>query len=76
MKNIETKKWLNKAIRRHERHMDGKEPTTGNEGSISQRLMMEEMKYALISLDKEVNETSWYKENIKKFPDESSSMNM
>lgn len=51
MENVtEAKKWLGIAIRRHERHMEGTEPTTGTDGEISQKLMMEEMKYAQKSL--------------------------
>lgn len=62
--------WLAIAIRRHERHMMGDEPTTGKDGEISQRLMMEEMKYAM-KLLKGVNEPQikWYRDNISKFPD-------
>lgn len=71
----ESKKWLNIAIRRHERHMAGKEPTTGADGTISQTLMMEEMKYALKALvDGYVVTTTWYDNNIGKFPDKPSSM--
>lgn len=71
----ESKKWLNIAIRRHERHMTGKEPTSGANGEISQKLMMEEMKYALKSLtDGSVVPTFWYVQNVAKFPDKSSSM--
>jgi type VI protein secretion system component VasF len=71
MENItEAKMWLEIAIRRHERHMKGTEPTTGTDGEISQNLMMEEMKYALSALvDGFVLTSSWYDENIKKFPD-------
>lgn len=61
------KKWLEIAILRHERHMAGKESTAGKEGEISQKLMMEEMKYALRALyDGYVVTTSWYDENINK----------
>lgn len=71
----EAKKWLNIAIRRHSRHMDGKEPTTGADGEISQKLMMEEMEYALKSLtDGWVVTTIWYDKNVLKFPDKPSSM--
>lgn len=73
--NTEAEKWLQIAIRRHERHMAGKEPTTGVNGEISQKLMMEEMKYALKSLtDGRVVTTIWYDRNIVNFPDKSSSM--
>lgn len=66
----DAKKWLQIAIRRHERHMAGKEPTSGKDGEISQRLMMEEMKYALASMgDSDAVTTFWYDENIDKFPD-------
>lgn len=73
MENIEeSKKWLGIAIRRHERHMAGKEPTTGADGEISQKLMMEEMKYALDDLEKGwVVTSAWYDANISKFPDKS-----
>lgn len=71
----EAKKWLQIAIRRHERHMAGKEPTTGGEGEISQKLMMEEMKYALDAIVKGWAITSlWYDSNIVKFPDTPKSM--
>ena len=73
----EAKKWLAIAIRRHERHMKGTEPTTGTDGEISQKLMMEEMKYAQKSLvDGWVVTTSWYDQNITKFPDKPSSGGM
>lgn len=65
---MSAKNWLSKAIQRHERHMSGKEPTTGGDGEISQKLMMEEMKYALKALDGEVSPTDWYTKNVKKFP--------
>ena len=69
----ESKKWMSIAIRRHERHMSGTEPTTGNGGEISQKLMMEEMKYAQKSLSGRMVETSvWYDMNITKFPDKHS----
>lgn len=57
--------WLQKSISRHERHMMGKEPTTGKDGDISQRLMMEEMQYALRALKgtKEVPASDWYNKN-------------
>lgn len=67
----ESKNWLKIAIRRHERHMSGKEPTIGVNGEISQRLMMEEMIYALKTLEKGYVVTgNWYDNNIKKFPDQ------
>lgn len=66
----EAKKWLQIAIRRHERHMEGKEPTSGADGEISQRLMMEEMKYALNAMSAMwVVTSNWYDRNIVKFPD-------
>lgn len=40
------KEWLNKAIQRHERHMNG----TENTSEVSQMLMMDEMKYAMQAL--------------------------
>ena len=62
--------WLGIAIRRHERHMMGIERTTGIDGDISQKLMMEEMKYAMKALvDGFVVSTVWYDLNIVKFPD-------
>jgi hypothetical protein len=64
----DTEKWLKKAIERHERHMMGEEPTTGKDGEISQKLMMEEMKMAYKALfSDDVNETAWYKANVGKF---------
>lgn len=67
--------WLGIAIRRHERHMAGKEPTSGPDGEISQKLMMEEMNYARIALTGEkVVPTKWYNDNIAKFPDQDESM--
>lgn len=61
--------WLKIAIRRHERHMAGDEPTTGKDGDISQKLMMEEMKYALKALvDGWVVTTFWYDTNVIKLP--------
>lgn len=69
------KNWLGIAIRRHERHMNGTEPTTGTDGEISQKLMMEEMKYAQKSLmDGLVLATLWYYQNVTKFPDKTSGM--
>lgn len=41
---------LRKAIRLHERHMDGSEPTTGDEGEKSQRKLMNQMQAALAAL--------------------------
>lgn len=71
----DAKEWLSTAIRRHERHMAGKEPTTGSDGEISQKLMMEEMQYALKSLiDGWVVTTAWYDQNVAIFPDKPSSM--
>lgn len=49
----EAVKWLKKAIARHERHMNGDEPTTGAAGEKSQQKMMDEMKNALAALDDE-----------------------
>lgn len=43
-------RWLKKAIARHERHMNGKEPTTGKAGDASQQTMMDEMTKALDNL--------------------------
>lgn len=62
------KKWLEMAIKRHQRHMDGKEPTTGKIGAISQMLMMEEMKMAFkaLSLDTEVEASMMYINNKDK----------
>lgn len=66
----EAENWLEIAIRRHSRHMNGEEPTSGAEGEISQKLMMQEMKYALKALtDGMVTTTMWYDANIKKYPD-------
>ena len=71
MENTEEAKfWLEIAIRRHERHMNGTEPTEGTDGEISQKLMMEEMMYALKSLENGYAVTSlWYDKNIKELPD-------
>lgn len=70
-----SKEWLGIAIKRHERHMAGKEPTTGKDGGVSQKLMMEEMKYALEALvEGGVVTTTWYDNNIDKFPDKAGSM--
>lgn len=44
----QAKKWLNTAIQRHERHMNGTEDTS----EASQMLMMDEMKYAMQALEK------------------------
>ena len=67
---MNAKKWLEIAIRRHERHMAGKEPTDGKEGVISQKLMMEEMMYAKQNLDGSyISTTSWYDDNIWRFMD-------
>jgi hypothetical protein len=41
------KKWLLKAIALHEKHMEGKAPTTGVAGEASQKLMMTQMQNAL-----------------------------
>jgi hypothetical protein len=72
-----SKIWLEIAIKRHERHMAGKEPTTGTAGDISQKLMMEEMKYALRALvEGLVVTTNWYDTNITKYPDKAGSMKM
>lgn len=50
-KELDAKQWLNLAIKRHELHMAGKEPTTGKDGEISQMLMMNEMKAAYKVID-------------------------
>ncbi len=42
----EAKKWLGKAIDLHEKHMDGKAPTTGKAGEKSQEEMMKMMEKA------------------------------
>lgn len=69
--------WLSIAIRRHERHMAGEEPTTGDMGGISQKLMMEEMVYAQDLLMKgKTSPTSWYNRSVKIFPDKKSSKGM
>jgi hypothetical protein len=53
--------------------MKGTEPT----GETSQKLMMEEMKYALKSLvEGWVVTTSWYDANITAYPDKPSSGGM
>lgn len=44
------KKWLLKAIALHEKHMEGKAPTTGVAGEASQKLMMTQMQNALSEL--------------------------
>lgn len=64
MKNA--KMWLQKAIDRHERHMMESEPTDGEMGAISQRLMMEEMQYSLKAMNstEDVKPTKWYEDNI------------
>lgn len=73
----EAKKWLNDAIMRHERHMNGTEPTTGRNGEISQKLMMEEMKYAYKALSGDFLLTShFYDVNISLFPSKSKKMDM
>lgn len=73
MNENDAKTWINIAIRRHERHMQGEEPTAGNDGKISQKLMMEEMKYTLQILEGNFTETTdWYQDNIGKFPDSDS----
>lgn len=67
--NMENSKmWLQKAIDRHERHMMGSEPTDGEMGDISQRLMMEEMRYALkaMSSKDDAMPTKWYEDNMSK----------
>ena len=77
MKNLkdEAIKWLGIAIRRHERHMAGEEPTTGKDGEISQRLMMEEMKYSMKLLNgADGPQIKWYQDNIDKFPDRKGKM--
>lgn len=64
-KNKIAQKWLKKAIERHKRHMDGDEPTTGENGMVSQKLMMEEMKYAMTAMDgEEVKPSAWYNEHM------------
>jgi hypothetical protein len=73
----DAKQWLEIAIRRHERHMSGQEPTTGVDGEISQNLMMQEMKYSLQALNGEsVTPIPWYTKNITNFPDKVSRMRM
>lgn len=63
----EAKKWMDKAIQRHERHMMGDEPTTGKKGEISQMLMMEEMTMARRCLTMgEPMMSGWYEENSEK----------
>jgi hypothetical protein len=61
--------WLTKAIERHQRHMDGLEPTTGKLGDMSQMLMMDEMKYArkVLITGKDSGQTKDYNELLKKF---------
>lgn len=49
---LDAVEWLKKAIARHERHMDGSEPTS----DASQMQMMKEMKNALAALDDESGE--------------------
>jgi hypothetical protein len=68
MKNMNAEKWLEMAIKRHERHMNGSEPVSGKEGEISQMLMMDEMKNAMKALmrDEEVESSSWYDDNMDK----------
>lgn len=63
-----SKMWLQKAIDRHERHMMGSEPTDGEMGAISQRLMMEEMMYAMKAMNsnEDINPTKWYQDNMNK----------
>lgn len=63
------KEWLKIAIDRHQRHMDGEEPTTGKDGEMSQMLMMEEMKMALkaITRDETVEATKEYMMMLSKF---------
>lgn len=75
MQNTEQSKyWLNIAIRRHQRHMDGLEPTSGKDGEISQMLMMEEMQYALDALVIGLAiSTIWYDQNAANFPDKPAS---
>lgn len=60
--------WLQKAIDRHERHMMGSEPTDGEMGAISQRLMMEEMRYAMkvMNSNEDIKPTKWYQDNMNK----------
>lgn len=57
--------WLGTAIKRHERHMMGEEPTTGLDGNKSQRVMMEEMENAMKAMknNKAVKESNWYRDN-------------
>lgn len=43
--------WLDAAISRHERHMNGDEPTDGAEGEKSQQKLMNEMKKARAAID-------------------------
>lgn len=60
------KMWLQKAIDRHERHMMDSEPTDGEMGAISQRLMMEEMQYAMKAMNskEDVKPSKWYSDNM------------
>lgn len=57
--------WLDKAIKRHERHMKGDEPTDGTDGMMSQMLMMREMRYALQAMrtGEPVAAGTWYVEH-------------
>jgi aldehyde:ferredoxin oxidoreductase len=67
--NMENAKmWLQKAIDRHERHMMGIEPTEGEMGDMSQRLMMEEMRFSLKAMNStdDITPTKWYKDNMDK----------
>ena len=60
-------KWLKKAIDRHERHMMDEEPVDGKIGEISQRLMMEEMKYAMkLLMGGSGDQIKWYYDNVDK----------
>ena len=66
----EARKWLEAAIRRQERQMNGEEQTTDAGGEISQMLLLEEMTYALDNLKGTFGLTSQqYNDNISKFPD-------
>ena len=55
--------------------MAGEEPTTGAKGETSQRLMMEEMRYALKALVEGWVVTSlWYDQHVTMFSDKKTKM--
>lgn len=56
----EAKRWLEKAIARHKRHMNGKEPTT----DASQRTMMDEMMKALAALEDDPPKWWWHQRSM------------